>query len=267
MIEDREMGPAIREVLSWCDGIAVFSRGALQRLAREGHVLAGKSRIIPNGVSLPGNGEVGRFSRAVPCDGIVFVGVGGIREVKGLSWLAENLSALRKSGLDIHYVHAGPVLEKEEGARFLRICREEPWIHYAGEVPHEQVFSFLRLGDVFVSASRSEGMPHAVREAMLAGLPCLLSDIEGHRALARSGREAIFFGDAADFAAKATTLAGDSGLRERLKKGAKERVERMCLNGKEIDAYLHFFSDLVKKHGNRPFSLPGRRTTADRFRR
>ncbi|MEA1989302.1 MAG: glycosyltransferase [Pseudomonadota bacterium] len=44
----------------------------------------------------------------------------------------------------------------------------------------QDVKSFLQAADYFVSASKAEGMPNAVLEAMACGLPTFLSDIEPH---------------------------------------------------------------------------------------
>lgn len=43
------------------------------------------------------------------------------------------------------------------------------------------VREFLKSSDVFVSSSKSEGLPMAVLEAINCGLPIILSDIESHR--------------------------------------------------------------------------------------
>ena len=37
------------------------------------------------------------------------------------------------------------------------------------------------ISDFFISASKSEGLPNAVLEALSCGLPCILSDIPGHK--------------------------------------------------------------------------------------
>ena len=56
-----------------------------------------------------------------------------------------------------------------------------PWIRLLG--PRTDVGAYYRAADVFLSASRTEGMPYAVLEAAYCGLPLVLSDIPPHREL------------------------------------------------------------------------------------
>ena len=46
---------------------------------------------------------------------------------------------------------------------------------------HQNVNEYLKSSDVYVSTSKSEGMPNGVLEAMATGLPVILSDIEQHK--------------------------------------------------------------------------------------
>ncbi len=52
------------------------------------------------------------------------------------------------------------------------------------EIPRDEVFARLARADLFISASRGDGLPVAVLEAMACRCPVILSDIEPHREIA-----------------------------------------------------------------------------------
>ena len=71
----------------------------------------------------------------------------------------------------------GPPACKE----YYQQCKEALAKNMAMAGPREDVAGLLAACDYFVSASRHEGMPISALEAGSAGLPCVLSDIPGHR--------------------------------------------------------------------------------------
>jgi glycosyltransferase involved in cell wall biosynthesis len=60
----------------------------------------------------------------------------------------------------------------------------EDKIEFTGLIPREKVFEQLLGAGLFVSASRGEGLPISVLEAMACRLPVVLSDIPPHREIA-----------------------------------------------------------------------------------
>lgn len=54
-----------------------------------------------------------------------------------------------------------------------------------GMIPRDKVFEYFSMSDVFVSASRGEGLPVAVLEAMACHRPVILSDISPHREIVK----------------------------------------------------------------------------------
>jgi glycosyltransferase involved in cell wall biosynthesis len=54
-------------------------------------------------------------------------------------------------------------------------------IELTGLIPRDKVYEYLAQADLFISASRGEGLPIAVLEAMACRCPVLLSDIAPHR--------------------------------------------------------------------------------------
>ena len=70
----------------------------------------------------------------------------------------------------------------------------------------DNVNEYLSASDVYISASRSEGLPNGVLEAMAIGLPVLLSDIPQHKELIpknlENGGLTFKLGDEEDYLAK-----------------------------------------------------------------
>lgn len=71
---------------------------------------------------------------------------------------------------------------------------------------HNNVSELLQEADYFVSASRHEGIPLAVLEAGAHQLPCVLSDIQGHRTLQKNENAIAAFFPVGDVAALASTM-------------------------------------------------------------
>lgn len=96
--------------------------------------------------------------------------------------------------------------------------------------------------DCAVSASRSEGLPFNVMEAMHCGLPVAASAVKGHEDLIREGENGLLFpwNDAETCAAQISALADHSALLSRLGARAAESVEQYRLDAvlpKVIAAY------------------------------
>ena len=52
---------------------------------------------------------------------------------------------------------------------------------------------YLQLSDVLISSALAEGLPNTVLEALLCGLPCILSDIDPHLEIVKDTKlECIF---------------------------------------------------------------------------
>lgn len=112
----------------------------------------------------------------LPADAFIFVYTGQFIERKNIPFLLENYA--EAFGADIHayllLLGGGPEL-----APLQERYGSDPRIDFRGNV--NNVNEYLKACDVYVSASRSEGLPNGVLEAMATGLPVVLSDIVQHR--------------------------------------------------------------------------------------
>lgn len=110
----------------------------------------------------------------IPIDSFVFVYTGQLIERKNMDFM---LSAFSEafSSKNVYLLVVGGGAKKEElMSKYGHISN----IDFRGNV--NDVSQFLKASDAYVSASRSEGLPNGVLEAMATGLPVVLSDIDQH---------------------------------------------------------------------------------------
>ena len=114
----------------------------------------------------------------------------------------------------------------------------ENQIYFPGHVRNMPVL--YRMGDVCVSASKIEGLPFNIMEAMYCQLPCVVSDIKGHQDLIDDGQTGFLCSDELSFCQCIVTLYHNERMRILLGQSAKVNAERYRLKhvGKVIlDVY------------------------------
>lgn len=118
--------------------------------------------------------------------------------------------------------------EKGAEAKFdecVRFCRENKIsdrVHFLGA--RDDIPDVLASMDLFVLSSLHEGLPVAASEAMLAGVPLILSDIEPLLEVSAGGKYAEMFQtqNPDDLAAKILKLLKNEALRKNLSQSALE---------------------------------------------
>ncbi len=249
---DPERRGKVAEVLRRAQGIVAFHENIQEKLLREVPGLGRKIRVIPQTVACEEKPADYRARWDLDREHLIFFLPAGIRRVKNLTFCLEPLARLYVRYPHIRVLYVGPVLEEEEGERLLKLLEGKGWTRYLGEVPHEEVCSMLRVVDVVVNSSISEGgMSNALLEAMSRGVAILASDIEGNRSIIVDGVDGLLFTSEEDFEAKAERLIVDPDLRRGLGRKAREKIEKEFPPGREIDAYEAFYRDLCndKKSG------------------
>jgi glycosyltransferase involved in cell wall biosynthesis len=116
--------------------------------------------------------------------------------------------------------------------------------------PREAVGDLFAAADVFLSASRDEGFPYSLGEALANGLPVVCSDIPGTQwALRVPGVQAFTAGDAASLEqALEVVTSRSSTLRETFARGARRFTEehlslRLC-----ADRLTSLYSEVLAEH-------------------
>jgi glycosyltransferase involved in cell wall biosynthesis len=140
---------------------------------------------------------------------------------------------------DAHCVFAGKVEAgaEEKHEECVRFCRENgiaDRVHFLGGRP--DVPDILAVLDVFVCSSFKEGLPIAVNEAMLAGVPIVVSDIEPLLEASSDGEFAEVFPvkNAEVLSTKIVRLLRDEAARKDL----AARAHQYAKNNFSIEAHL-----------------------------
>jgi glycosyltransferase involved in cell wall biosynthesis len=110
-------------------------------------------------------------------------------------------------------------------------------VHLLGQ--RDDVPNLLAAADVFVMPSLWEGLPLALLEAMLAGLPVVASRTAGIPEAVTDGADGLLVvpGDAPALAGAMTRVLSDAALRARLGAAARQRAQASFTLGAMTDAY------------------------------
>ncbi|MFQ5884402.1 MAG: glycosyltransferase family 4 protein [Thermoplasmata archaeon] len=187
-------------------------------------------RIIPNAV------DANRFNPEVDGSEIrekhgigpnehVILFVGRMVWHKGMEYLIEASKYLENTKFLV--VGSGENLESYKSMAMKSGVADR--VLFTGRLSWSDLPKCYAASDVFVlpSISRLEAFGITTLEAMATGKPVIVADIPGVREVIEDGREGLVFDvmDAEDLAKKASTLLGDSELRERMGKRGRKKVE------------------------------------------
>jgi glycosyltransferase involved in cell wall biosynthesis len=181
---------------------------------------SGLVRVVRNGVE-PLQPAAGRRAGRVAGGGrLVVGGVGRLTRQKGFDLLVEATRRLVREGWPVEVRLAGAGRERD---RLAAAAAGLPvrLAGFVGDVP-----GFLAELDVFCLPSRAEGLPLALLEAMMAGLPCLATAVGEVPAAAGEAALVVPPGDVDALTRALGRLLGDPLLRAGLAEAARELAVR-----------------------------------------
>lgn len=163
--------------------------------------------------------------------------VGSIAElhpIKGLPTLIEAYEHFAPDFPRSELVILGEGEERSRLERQIRLEGVSGTTHLLGHVPHAA--SYLEAFDVFVLASRSEGLPYVLLEAGSAGIPVIATQVGGIPEIIEDGVTGLLvpYGDRSALTEALESLGRNEALRRELgarlqqKIGAEFSLEQMC---------------------------------------
>jgi glycosyltransferase involved in cell wall biosynthesis len=235
-----------REALAGARLLAVFHRSMAERLLEQCPELAGRVRIVPQGVELPGDDCQGLGGSLVQEDMFTFILPAGLRAVKDVLFPLEPLAQLYERDPRVRFILAGPVLEPAYAARVMAELERRPFAHYLGGIGHDSIGCLYKKADVVLNTSLFEGgMANSVLEGMAYAKPLLVSAIDGNRSVVTEGETGLLYRDRDGFLAQAGRLLTDGDLRQRLGEAARRYVLENFPPEGEAAAYLGLYGEIV----------------------
>lgn len=228
--------------------VAVSERVRRKAIEEEG-VLPERVIVIQNGIVPPSGADFSDVERrrarqrlGVPADFSLALTVGRLTEQKGQVHLLRAVPLVLERFPNIVFLLAGdgPLRTELEGeARQLGIIDAVRFLGTRSDVP-----DLLRLADLFILPSVSEGMPVALLEAMMVGLPVIASQVEGVDEIVQDGQNGLTVppADPKALSQAILRLALDAELRQRLGAQAKSFVE----NRFTLEAMCHRYLELFQ---------------------
>lgn len=199
-----------------------------------------------------------RHTLEVAGDEIVFSFLGTVNKRKGFDLLLKAFSILMQKNAKTKMWVIGPY-SKDENQNIAssdknyhnQSLNSNKRIRFLGRIDDRNYLaSLLASSDVFVFPSRREGFGLAPVEAMAAGVPVIISRIEGVTDLANVEGETGFYievGDVSALLEAMKKLATDRELRERMGKAAHKRAVEHFGWQAHVDRWEQLYLDLAKK--------------------
>ncbi len=170
----------IRLLAAFVDGMILLSEAGRTAVCARGWS-SERATVIRNGIPILDQLKRGwlRSAMGLPSDAVVLICVGTLIPRKGYDILLPALAPLLQSHPLRHFLIVGDGPDKSDLHSLVESLGISRSVHFLGL--RNDVPELLADADLFVLASRAEGLTLAVVEAMAAELPVVVTDVGGHR--------------------------------------------------------------------------------------
>ncbi len=181
---------------------------------------------------------------------IVIATVGNIRRVKGHDVFVRAAALVHARFPEVCFSIAGEVLEAEFFAELEILIREQglsDHFHFVGGITDLQ--EHLRVADLFVLPSRSEGFSNAIIEAMAASLPVIATDVGGNSEAVEEGVSGFIVPpeDPTAIAEAITRLLEDPALARQMGVAGREAATNRFTTSAMLNSITGVYANLLEK--------------------
>jgi len=170
--------------------------------------------------------------------------------VKGIDVLLDAMPAIDQS-IGLHQIGGGPLLDQHQAqAERLGLSDRVTFLQPDWDT---RVADLLSGYELFVLPSRTEGLPVSIMEAMLAGLPIVVTDVGSVREEVTHGVHGLVVPpeDPAALAAAINELMADPARRAVMGAAARERAEEMFTVATTVERYCGVYRRVLGSKSRR----------------
>ena len=206
----------------------------------------GPLALIPNGVDSE-KFNVKNGSSAARKNAKVVITVSRLVHKNGVDILIDAIALVKKKIPTILCTIVGDGPEKASLMRQARECKLEKNVRFFGAIPYAKVPSALHEADLFVRASRSEGMGNAFVEALAAGLPVIGTNVGGIPDIIIDQKTGLFVKneDPVDLAEKIIFLLSNEAFARNLAHAGASRVLQQFSWNQIAESYRALFETSI----------------------
>ena len=215
----------VRSLLEKADMVLGVSRTLLSKVESTFQGIQLKRRqLIPNGAPLDIIEAVNGGSADTSLPQQYLLTAGHLIHRKGIDIVIASLAKAKQRGVCLHLVVAGDGPERENLLRQSSELGLADQVIFLGNQTHEQVLRLMKWCQAFVLASRAEGMPLVIAEAMACGKAVIASNVDGVPEIVHDGTTGILVppDNPEALASGLIRLCTDPVLRETLAMRGKE---------------------------------------------
>jgi glycosyltransferase involved in cell wall biosynthesis len=208
----------------------------LSKLARKYFcVNRNRIKVIPSGVDVGDR----RVSHVKGDGGPTITMLGTVSRHKGQHLAVEIIEKLRPKlpSIELNIIGDGPL--RYDLSEIVKKKQLQDHINLLGR--RADAFDLLSSSDLFLHLSLSEGMPLAVIEAMMCGLPVVAFNVRGVRDVVTDNGYLCDYGNLEDIAKRILELARNRDLRNNMSKKSMDVARKQYGKTKMIHEYASFF--------------------------
>lgn len=233
------------DILQNAGAITVFTDDAKEKLCKAYSKMGLRIEVIKQSVWFPISEEASTSLNVVPGDPAILL-PSGLREVKDVFFLIEEIILLQKKYPNLQFLIAGMVLDKNIYDTLKKYIEKYSWIHFLENVPIEKMVSLYKWADIVLNTSISEGQSSAILEAMETGCVVLARNNPGNASIIEDGINGYLFNDGKEFLEKVEVVLTQQEKAQMIISNAKGFVQTHHLFEDEISAFIKLYQDCLQ---------------------